>query len=154
MIRITQSELKQKPKRKKIKAKQNKTKQNNNNKKIVFRFPTFRTSCLGKNSVLLTTRACELGYTFAICNSLHVWSRIFPRCYSLKQNPGVRRKMCTCMVTLCAEPNTYSGSTVHSDGRTIHVPNLIRGEKKYHPYCLKQGNKLKKVKFTKPGISY
>ena len=57
------------------------------------------------------------------------------------------------MVTLCAEPNTYSVSTVHSDGRTIHVPNLIRGEKKYHPYCLKQGNKLKKVKFTKPGIS-
>ena len=50
------------------------------------------------------------------------------------------------MVTLCAEPNTYSGSTVHSDGRTIHVPNLIRGEKKYHPYCLKQGNKLKKSK--------
>ena len=78
----------------------------------------------------------------------------FPFCYSLKQNPGVReRKMCTRMVTLCAEPNTYSGSTVHSDGRTIHVPNLIRGEKKYHPYCLKQGNKLKKVKFTKPGIS-
>ena len=61
--------------------------------------------------------------------------------------------MCTRMVTLCAEPNTYSASTVHSDGRTIHVPNLIRGEKKYHPYCLKQGNKLKKVKFTKPGIS-
>ena len=37
--------------------------------------------------------------------------------------------------------------------RTLHVPNLIRGEKKYHPYCLKQGNKLKKVKFTKPGNS-
>ena len=28
-------------------------------------------------------------------------------------------------------------STVDSDGRTLHVPNLIRGEKKYHPYCLK-----------------
>ena len=43
----------------------------------------------------------------------------------------------------CAEPNTYLGrpkllsSTVDSDGRTLHVPNLIRGEKKYHPYCLK-----------------
>ena len=42
-----------------------------------------------------------------------------------------------------AEPNTYLGrpkllsSTVDSDGRTLHVPNLIRGEKKYHPYCLK-----------------
>ena len=42
----------------------------------------------------------------------------------------------------CAEPNTYLGrpkllsSTVDSDGRTLHVPNLIRGEKKYHPYCL------------------
>ena len=41
----------------------------------------------------------------------------------------------------CAEPNTYLGrpkllsSTVDSDGRTLHVPNLIRGEKKYHPYC-------------------
>ena len=141
MIRITQSKLKQKPKR----NKRNKTKQKKR-KKIVFRFPTFRTSCLGKNSVLLRTRACELGYTFAICNSLHGWSRIFRAVYSLKQNPGVRRKMCTCMVTLCAKPNTYSGSTVLSDGRTIHVPNLIRGEKKYHPYCLKQGNKLKKVK--------
>ena len=28
-------------------------------------------------------------------------------------------------------------STVDSDGRTLHVPNLIRGEKKCHPYCLK-----------------
>ena len=43
----------------------------------------------------------------------------------------------------CAEPNTYLGrpellsSTVDSDGRTLHVPNLIRGKKKYHPYCLK-----------------
>ena len=43
----------------------------------------------------------------------------------------------------CAELNTYLGrpkllsSTVDSDGRTLHVPNLIRGEKKYHPYCLK-----------------
>ena len=43
----------------------------------------------------------------------------------------------------CAEPNTYLGrpellnSTVDSDGRTLHVPNLVRGEKKYHPYCLK-----------------
>ena len=43
----------------------------------------------------------------------------------------------------CAEPNTYLGQpkllrwTVDSDGRTLHVPNLIRGEKKYHPYCLK-----------------
>ena len=42
-----------------------------------------------------------------------------------------------------AEPNTYLGrpkllrSTVDSDGRTLHVPNLIQGEKKYHPYCLK-----------------
>ena len=47
----------------------------------------------------------------------------------------------------CAEPNTYLGGrkllslTVDSDGRTLHVPNLIRGEKKYHPHCLKQGNK-------------
>ena len=43
----------------------------------------------------------------------------------------------------CAAPNTYLGrrkllsSAVDSDGRTLHVPNLIRGEKKYHPYCLK-----------------
>ena len=37
--------------------------------------------------------------------------------------------------------------------RTLHVPNLIRGEKKYHPYCLKEGNLLKKVKVTKPGYS-
>ena len=43
----------------------------------------------------------------------------------------------------CAEPNNYLGrpkllsSAVDSDGRTLHVPNLIRGEKKYHPYCLK-----------------
>ena len=44
----------------------------------------------------------------------------------------------------CAEPNTYLGrpkllsSIVDSDGRTLHVPSLIiRGEKKYHPYCLK-----------------
>ena len=43
----------------------------------------------------------------------------------------------------CAEPNTsldrpkLLSSTVDSDGRTLHVPNLIRGEKKYHPYCLK-----------------
>ena len=43
----------------------------------------------------------------------------------------------------CAELNTYLGrpkllsSTVDSDSRTLHVPNLIRGEKKYHPYCLK-----------------
>ena len=43
----------------------------------------------------------------------------------------------------CAEPNTYLGQpkllrwTVDSDGRTLHVPNLIRGEKKYYPYCLK-----------------
>ena len=43
----------------------------------------------------------------------------------------------------CAEPNTYLGrpkllsSTVDSDGRTLCAPNLIRGEKKYHPYCLK-----------------
>ena len=42
-----------------------------------------------------------------------------------------------------AEPNTYLGrpkllrSTVDSDGRTLYVPNLIQGEKKYHPYCLK-----------------
>ena len=42
-----------------------------------------------------------------------------------------------------AEPNTCLGrpkllsSTVDSDGRTLHVQNLIRGEKKYHPYCLK-----------------
>ena len=38
-----------------------------------------------------------------------------------------------------AEPNTsldrpkLLSSTVDSDGRTLHVPNLIRGEKKYHP---------------------
>ena len=37
-------------------------------------------------------------------------------------------------------------STVDSDGRTLHVPNLVRGKKKYHPYCLKQGNKPKKSK--------
>ena len=37
--------------------------------------------------------------------------------------------------------------------RTLHVPNLIRGEKKYHPYCSKEGNLLKKVKVTKPGYS-
>ena len=43
----------------------------------------------------------------------------------------------------CAEPNTCLGppklvsSNVDSDGRTLHVPNLTRGEKKYHPYCLK-----------------
>ena len=60
---------------------------------------------------------------------------------------------------ICAEPYTYLGrpklfnSIVDSDGQTLHVPNLIRGEKKYHPYCLKQGNKLKKVKFTKLGKS-
>ena len=28
-------------------------------------------------------------------------------------------------------------STVDSDGRTLHVPNLIRGEKECHLYCLK-----------------
>ena len=45
----------------------------------------------------------------------------------------------------CAEPNTLYkvdpvlSSTVDSDGRTLHVPNLTGGEKKYHPYCLKQG---------------
>ena len=44
-------------------------------------------------------------------------------------------------------------STVDSDGRTLHVLKLIRGEEKYYPNCLKQGNKLKKVKFTKPGNS-
>ena len=60
---------------------------------------------------------------------------------------------------LVPEPTTYLGrpkllgSTVDSDGRTLHVPNLIRGEKKYHSYCLKKGNKLKKVKFTNPGNS-
>ena len=31
----------------------------------------------------------------------------------------------------------YLSSTVDSDGRTLHVPNLIRGQKKYHPYGLK-----------------
>ena len=36
-------------------------------------------------------------------------------------------------------------STVDSDDRTLQVPNLIRGEKKYHSYRLKTGNKLKKV---------
>ena len=39
----------------------------------------------------------------------------------------------------------------NSDGRTLNVPNLIRGEKKYHP--LKQGNKVKTIKVTKPGYS-
>ena len=40
-------------------------------------------------------------------------------------------------IITCAEPNTYLGrpkllsSTVDLDGRTLHVPNLIRGEK-YH----------------------
>ena len=44
---------------------------------------------------------------------------------------------------LITEPNLIPirpkllSSTVDSDGRTLHVPNLIRGEKKYHPYCLK-----------------
>ena len=43
----------------------------------------------------------------------------------------------------CAEPNTYFGwpkllsSTVDSDGLTLHVPNLIRGEEKYYPFCSK-----------------
>ena len=43
----------------------------------------------------------------------------------------------------CAEPNTHLGqpkllsSTVDSDGRTLHVPNLICSEKKYHRHCLK-----------------
>ena len=52
----------------------------------------------------------------------------------------------------CAEPNTYLGrpkllsSTVDSDGRTLHVPNLIRSEKKYRPYCLKWGNRTEKSK--------
>ena len=36
-------------------------------------------------------------------------------------------------------------STVDSDDRTLHVPNLIRNEKKYHSYRLKKGNKLEKV---------
>ena len=148
MIRITQSKLKQKPKRKKRKAKQNKKKK----KKIVFRLPTFRTSCLGKKFCLVENSRLWTGLYLRDLQFLARLVAHFPGCYSLKQNPGVPRKMCTCMVTLCAEPNTYSGSTVHSDGRTIHVPNLIRGEKKYHPYCLKQGNKLKKVNFTKPGI--
>ena len=37
----------------------------------------------------------------------------------------------------CAEPNTYLGRpkllswTVDSNGRSLHVPNLIRGEKKF-----------------------
>ena len=40
-------------------------------------------------------------------------------------------------------PNIYLGrpkllsSTVDSDGRTLHVPNLTRGEKESHLYCLK-----------------
>ena len=60
----------------------------------------------------------------------------------------------------CAEPNTgrpklcieLRSSTVDSGGRTLHVPNLIRGEKKYHPYCLKTGKFTgKSVKVTKPG---
>ena len=56
-------------------------------------------------------------------------------------------------------PNTYLGrpkllsSTVDSDGRTLYVPNLIRGDEECHPYCLKYGNKLINVKFTKPGNS-
>ena len=43
----------------------------------------------------------------------------------------------------CAELNTHLGrpkllnSNVDSDSWTLHVPNLIRGEKKYHPYYLK-----------------
>ena len=43
----------------------------------------------------------------------------------------------------CAEPNTYLGrpkllsATVDSNGRTLHVPNLINGQKKYHLYGLK-----------------
>ena len=43
----------------------------------------------------------------------------------------------------CAELNAYLGrpklssSTVDSDGRTLRVQNLIRGEQKYHPHFLK-----------------
>ena len=54
----------------------------------------------------------------------------------------------------CAETNIYLSrlklfsSTVDSDGRTLHVPNLICSKKKYHPSCLKIG------KYTgKPGNS-
>ena len=42
-----------------------------------------------------------------------------------------------------AEPNTYLrrtkllSSTVDSDSQSLHVPNLIRGEEKYYPFCLK-----------------
>ena len=32
---------------------------------------------------------------------------------------------------------SYLGSTVDSDVRTLDVPNLICGEKKYHPYYVK-----------------
>ena len=59
----------------------------------------------------------------------------------------------------CAKPNTCLGRakllslTVDSDGRTLHVSHLIHGENKNHPYCFKYRNKLKKVKFTKPGNS-
>ena len=33
--------------------------------------------------------------------------------------------------------NNYVITRVDSEGRTLHVPNLIRGENKYHPYFLK-----------------
>ena len=46
-----------------------------------------------------------------------------------------------------------AGTKARFKRRTLHVPNLINGQKKYHPYGLKQGNKLKKVKVTKPGYS-
>ena len=65
-------------------------------------------------------------------------------------------------VELCmwAKPNTYLGrpkllsSTIDSDVQTLHVPNLIHGKKKYHPYCLKKGNKLKKRKIHQAWKSF
>ena len=64
------------------------------------------------------------------------------RSFKLRENTFGRRPFGSSS-RLLKVPNIYLGrpkllsSTVDSDGRTLHVPNLIRGEKKYHPYCLK-----------------
>ena len=60
----------------------------------------------------------------------------------LRENTSGRRPFGSSS-RLLKVPNIYLGrpkllsSTVDSDGRTLHVPNLIRGEKECHPYCLK-----------------
>ena len=64
------------------------------------------------------------------------------RSCKLRENTSGRRPFGSSS-RLLKVPKIYLGrpkllsSTVDSDGRTLHVPNLIRGEKKYHPYCLK-----------------